>query len=96
MTKVLVTGMSGTGKSSALAELGRHGFRVVDTDEPGWAEWVASVEEVGGGEWLGRLASSSCVHEDRSSASTVARGCGYGKSATERKLILRSARSSRI
>ena len=34
--KILVTGMSGTGKSSALAELARLGFRTVDTDEPGW------------------------------------------------------------
>ena len=31
--------MSGTGKSTALHELGRQGFRVVDTDEPGWKEW---------------------------------------------------------
>ncbi len=36
--RVLVTGMSGTGKSTALAELARRGFRVVDTDEPGWKE----------------------------------------------------------
>ena len=50
--KVLVTGMSGTGKSSALAELGRRGYRVVYTDDPGWTEWVAAPEEVGGGEWL--------------------------------------------
>lgn len=34
-----MTGMSGTGKSSALAELDRLGFRVVDTDEGGWTEW---------------------------------------------------------
>ena len=33
---VLVTGMSGTGKSTALAELGGRGHRVVDTDDPGW------------------------------------------------------------
>jgi broad-specificity NMP kinase len=52
MAKVLVTGMSGTGKSSALAELDRMGYRVVDTDDPGWADWVSSAEEVGGGEWL--------------------------------------------
>jgi len=37
--KTLVTGMSGTGKSSALAELASRGFRVVETDEPGWKEW---------------------------------------------------------
>jgi broad-specificity NMP kinase len=33
---VLVTGMSGTGKSSALAGLARRGHQAVDTDDPGW------------------------------------------------------------
>jgi dephospho-CoA kinase len=37
--RVLVTGTSGTGKSSALVELRRRGFDVIDTDEPGWTEW---------------------------------------------------------
>jgi broad-specificity NMP kinase len=31
--------MSGTGKSTALSALRQRGFEVVDTDEPGWAEW---------------------------------------------------------
>lgn len=47
--------MSGTGKSSALAELGRRGYRVVDTDEPGWREYREDPEsfgEVHQGEWL--------------------------------------------
>jgi broad-specificity NMP kinase len=39
MRRVLVTGMSGTGKSTALEELKRRGFQVVDTDEPGWTIW---------------------------------------------------------
>ena len=39
MRAVLVTGMSGTGKSSALAELERRGFEVVDTDRGGWTFW---------------------------------------------------------
>lgn len=52
MRRVLVTGMSGTGKSSALAELRTRGFEVVDTDEPGWTEWS---DEDGGYVW----------HEDR-------------------------------
>ena len=39
MRKVLVTGMSGTGKSTGLDELSRRGFGVVDTDEPGWTVW---------------------------------------------------------
>jgi dephospho-CoA kinase len=41
MSKVLVTGISGTGKSSALVELGRRGYRVVDTDDSGWREYRA-------------------------------------------------------
>jgi dephospho-CoA kinase len=36
--------MSGTGKSSVLAELGRRGYRVVDTDDPGWREYREYVE----------------------------------------------------
>jgi AAA domain len=39
MRRVLVTGMSGTGKSSALERLRILGFRTVDTDERDWTEW---------------------------------------------------------
>jgi dephospho-CoA kinase len=45
MAKVLVTGMSGTGKSSVLRVLGERGHRVVDTDTDEWSEWVD-------GDWL--------------------------------------------
>jgi dephospho-CoA kinase len=34
--------MSGTGKSTALAELARRGHRVVDTDAPGWITQVST------------------------------------------------------
>jgi shikimate kinase len=37
MRRVLLTGMSGTGKSSVIAELKRRGFAAVDMDEPGWS-----------------------------------------------------------
>lgn len=40
MTAVLITGLSGTGKSTVLAELARRGHRTVDTDEPEWSEEV--------------------------------------------------------
>ncbi len=40
VTVVFVTGMSGTGKSTALAELARRGYRVVDTDYGAYAEEV--------------------------------------------------------
>jgi shikimate kinase len=42
MRKILVTGMSGTGKSTALAELAQRGFQVVDSDEPPWSVWSES------------------------------------------------------
>ena len=38
VTVVLVTGMSGTGKSAALTELAGRGHRVVDTDYGGYSE----------------------------------------------------------
>jgi dephospho-CoA kinase len=40
--RVLVTGMSGTGKSTVLVELAKRGHRVVDTDYDGWCEDVTS------------------------------------------------------
>jgi adenylate kinase family enzyme len=49
MANVLVTGMSGTGKSTALGKLSELGFRVVDTDDPPWSEWIPAA-----GEWLWR------------------------------------------
>ncbi len=36
MARVLVTGMSGAGKSTVLAELERRGHLTVDTDDDGW------------------------------------------------------------
>ena len=47
--RVLITGMSGAGKSTALVELEKRGFRVVDTDSTEWSEWVPASEE-----WLWR------------------------------------------
>jgi dephospho-CoA kinase len=43
--RVLVTGMSGTGKSSALVELEKRGYRVVDTDSRDWSEWILAADE---------------------------------------------------
>src|SRR6476661_5776288 len=54
MSRILVTGMPGGGKSSALAELGRRGYRVVDTDDPGWCEYrpyARPIDALHRGEW---------------------------------------------
>jgi dephospho-CoA kinase len=42
VVRVLVTGMSGTGKSAVLGQLRLRGHRVVDTDDDGWAQDVAA------------------------------------------------------
>ena len=44
--------MSGAGKSAALAELGRCGFDVVETDVAPWSEWS---DDAGGYVWNERL-----------------------------------------
>lgn len=37
MTRLLLTGMSGTGKSSVIRELKRKGIPAIDMDDPGWS-----------------------------------------------------------
>ena len=39
MSKVFLLACRAAQKSAALAELGRRGYRVVETDEPGWSEY---------------------------------------------------------
>lgn len=51
--------MSGTGKSSALAELAGRGFRTVDTDEPGW-----TVEDAEGGRWWDEARMAQLLAEE--------------------------------
>lgn len=41
-TRVLVTGMSGTGKSTVLRALAERGYATLDTDDDGWCEWSAA------------------------------------------------------
>ena len=61
MRRVLVTGMSGTGKSTALVELERRGFQVVDTDDPPWSEWS---EDAGGYVWREDLVADLLEEDD--------------------------------
>src|SRR5262245_24197908 len=40
MKRVLITGMSGTGKSSVIQELVARGYRAYDLDTPEWSQWI--------------------------------------------------------
>ena len=40
MKRVLITGMSATGKSAVVRELAARGYRAVDLHTPEWSEWV--------------------------------------------------------
>lgn len=48
MKRILLTGMSGTGKSTVIGELVARGYRAVDMDEPGWSEHAPD------GDWIWR------------------------------------------
>lgn len=56
-----MTGMSGTGKSTALGELEKRGFQVIDTDEPPWSEWS---DEDGGYVWREDLIAKLLARND--------------------------------
>jgi hypothetical protein len=38
MLRVLITGMSGTGKSTLIRELAALGYKAIDADDDGWSE----------------------------------------------------------
>jgi shikimate kinase len=73
MTVVLVTGMSGSGKSTVLAELSRRGHPVVDTDHAGWSEEVPDAD--GGMEQLWRAERIEALLEQDRDGTLFLSGC---------------------
>ena len=54
MKRILVTGMSGTGKSSVIADLAARGYKAADVDSPEYSEWVevsGDTSTLGSPEW---------------------------------------------
>jgi thymidylate kinase len=83
MSRILVTGISGSGKSSALAELGRRGYRIVDTDDPGWREYreyVEPIDELHRGEWLWVEERMSTLLDSDDGRSLFVEGCSANQS----------------
>lgn len=59
MKRVLITGMSGTGKSTLIGELAARGYRAIDTDTDEWSEWASGGHPDGSGaieepDWIWR------------------------------------------
>lgn len=73
MAKVLVTGMSGTGKSAALQMLGERGHRVVDTDTDEWSRWVTLPD--GSADWIWREDAISRLLTDHRHGTLFVAGC---------------------
>jgi dephospho-CoA kinase len=48
MKRILVTGMSGTGKSTVIGELAARGYKAVDADTDEYSEWVEVVGDTSG------------------------------------------------
>lgn len=60
MQRILLTGMSGVGKSTVTGHLAARGYAAVDLDDPAWSEWVDSPDGDGpsadeaGKDWVWR------------------------------------------
>jgi shikimate kinase len=59
MKRVLITGMSGTGKTAVIRELASRGYPAHDLDTPEWSEWIDAAPSDGltpvqGKDWVWR------------------------------------------
>ncbi|MFD1938620.1 MULTISPECIES: AAA family ATPase [Nonomuraea] len=73
MAKILVTGMSGTGKSTASAMLAARGHRAVDTDTDQWSHWVTLPD--GSTDWVWRESAISDLLANHSEGALFVAGC---------------------
>ncbi|MEN3534819.1 AAA family ATPase [Microbispora sp. ZYX-F-249] len=73
MAKVLITGMSGTGKSTALQILGARGHRVVDTDYGHWSHWVTLPD--GSPDWVWREEAMTDLLAGHTEGALFVAGC---------------------
>jgi len=73
VSKIFVTGMSGTGKSSALRLLEERGHRAVDTDTDEWSEWIT--ERDGSQDWIWREEAIGVLLNDPRPGHLFVAGC---------------------
>lgn len=77
--RVLVTGMSGTGKSAALRVLGERGHRVVDTDTDEWCRWVTLPD--GTADWIWREDAMAALLDGHTEGALFVAGCKTNQGA---------------
>jgi len=73
MARVLVTGMSGTGKSAALEVLRTRGHRTVDTDTDEWSVWVTQPD--GSSDWIWREEAIATLLDQYEHGQLFVAGC---------------------
>ena len=73
MAKVLITGMSGTGKSTALRALAARGHRTVDTDTDEWRRWSALPD--GSRDWIWREEAMTALLDGHDDGHLFVAGC---------------------
>ena len=73
IARVLITGMSGTGKSTALQILGARGHRTIDTDTDQWSRWVTLPD--GSSDWVWREQAIADLLASHSEGSLFVAGC---------------------
>ncbi|MBJ7608345.1 MAG: AAA family ATPase [Candidatus Dormibacteraeota bacterium] len=78
MPQILVTGMSGTGKSTALRMLGLRRHRTVDTDTDQWSRWVRLPD--GSSDWVWREDAMSALLDGSDRGTLFVAGCRSNQS----------------
>ena len=73
MARVLITGMSGTGKSTALRLLAARGHFTVDTDTDEWSRWVGLPD--GSRDWIWREQAIAGLLAGHRTGSLFVAGC---------------------
>jgi dephospho-CoA kinase len=73
MAKVLVTGMSGTGKSACLEILNSRGFNSVDTDSDEWSVWTTQAD--GSPDWIWREEAINALLDKYENGQVFVAGC---------------------
>jgi len=73
MAKVLVTGMSGTGKSACLEILTVRGFNTIDTDTDEWSVWATDPD--GTSDWIWREVAIDALLDKHEGGQLFVAGC---------------------